>query len=55
MNEMHLRQTGFAYSTCGHFHESKNLKKQEIAGISIKTNNIKLVFNMTWYVEILKF
>ena len=33
--------------------ESKNLKKQEIHGIFLKTNQIKLVFNMTWLMEIL--
>ena len=48
---MHLRQPGFKYSTCGSFIENKekiqNLKKEEIHDIFIKTNQIKLVFNMT--------
>ena len=52
MPKMHLRQPGFTYSACGPFlykkKESKNLKKQEIHDIFIKTNfTIKLVFNMT--------
>ena len=33
--------------------ESKNLKKQEIHDIFIKTN-LKLIFNMTWLMEISK-
>ena len=58
MPEMHFRQPGF---TCrgGPFTkktktEYKNLKKQEIHDIFIKTNLIKLVFNMAWLMEILK-
>ena len=50
MYEMHLRQPGFRYSICGNFivtkNEYKNLKKQEIRNIFIKTNCIKLAFNM---------
>ena len=42
MPGMHLRQPGFIYSACGSFKktkkESKNLKKQEIHNIFIKTN-----------------
>ena len=34
--------------------ESRHFKKQEIHNIFIKTNDIKLVFNMTWLMEILK-
>ena len=34
--------------------EYKSLKKQGIHDISIKTNQIKLVLNMTWFMEILK-
>ena len=55
---MHLRQPGFTYSACGPFTKSKkrikNSKKQEIQDISIKTNQIKLVFNMIWLMKILK-
>ena len=43
ISEIHLRQPGFTYSTCGPFpkkkkKELKNLKKQEIQRISIKTD-----------------
>ena len=64
MPEMHLRQpasldkSGFTYNACGPFtknkKEYKNLKKQEIHDIFIKTNYTKLVLNMTWLMEILK-
>ena len=58
MPEMHLKQPGFTYSTCGPFtkkkKEFKNLKKQEIQAIFTKMNLIRLVFNMTWFMEILK-
>ena len=51
MPEMHLKQPVLKYSVCGPFtrtkKEYKNLKKQEIHNILIKTNKIKLVFNMT--------
>ena len=47
---MHLKQPGFKYSVCGPFTINKeiikNLKKQEIQDVFIKTNQIKLVFNM---------
>ena len=39
---MHLSQPGFTYSACGPFTKNKerikNLKKQDIQDISIKTN-----------------
>ena len=58
MPEMHLRQPGFTYSACGPFTKNKerikNLKKQVIQDIFIKTNFIKLVFKMIWLMEILK-
>ena len=43
MSEMHLRQPGLTYSTCGTFLKNtkkkrKNLNKQEIHDIFIKTN-----------------
>ena len=49
--EMHLRQPGFTYSACGKFTKKqtkneKTKKTQEIKDIFIKTNQIKLVFNM---------
>ena len=57
---MHLRQPGFTYSVCGPFtkktkKEYKNSKKQKIHDIFMKTNWIKLVFKMTWLMEILIF
>ena len=58
MLEIHLRQPGFIYSACGSFTENneriKNSKKQEILDVFINTNQIKLVFNLIWYMEILK-
>ena len=42
MPEMHLKQPGFTYSACGPFTKNKermkNLKKQKIRDIFIKTN-----------------
>ena len=42
MPEMHLRHLGFTYSACGTFTKNKekykNLKKQEVHDIFIKTN-----------------
>ena len=42
MPEMHLKQPGFKYSVCGPFTINKeiikNLKKQEIQDVFIKTN-----------------
>ena len=50
MPEMHLKQPILTFSDCGPFTKNKerikNLKKQEIQDILIKTNWIKLVFNM---------
>ena len=58
MPEMHLKQPGFTYSACGPFTKNKEiikkLKKQEIQYIFIKTNWIKLIFDMIWFMEILK-
>ena len=58
MPEMHLRQSGFTYSVCRHFTENKErikkLRTQGIWDIFIKTNYIRLVFNMTWFMENLK-
>ena len=56
--EMHLRQPGFTYRASGPFtkikKEFKNLKKKEIQAIFTKMNLIRLVFSMTWHMEILK-
>ena len=58
MPEMHLRQPGFTNSACGPFYKNKERtkkwKEQEIQDIFIKTNLIKLVFNIFWLMEILK-
>ena len=58
MPDMHLKQPGFTYSTCGPFTKNKeriqSLKKQEIQAIFTKMNLIKLVFNMIWLMGILK-
>ena len=53
-----MQQHGFTYSDCGPFTKKtkkyKIFKKQEIHNIFIKTNQMKLVFNLTWLMEILK-
>ena len=50
MAEINLRQPGFTHSACGRFAK----RKGRIHDIFIKTNQINLVFNMTWLMEILK-
>ena len=58
MPEIHLRQPGFNYSDRGPFTKKKekiiHLKKQDHQDIFIKMNYIKIVFNITWVMEILK-
>ena len=57
MPEMHLRQPGFTYSACVPFTKNKERIKKfkhNIEDIFIKMNQIKLVFNMIWHMEILK-
>ena len=55
MPERDLKQSGFTYSACGQFtKEFKNSKKQEVQTIFTKMNLIRLVFNMTSLMEILK-
>ena len=57
MPEMHLRQPGFTYITCGPFtknKEKKNIYKQETQDIFTKKNQTEFVFNMIWLMEILK-
>ena len=58
MPDMHLKQPGFTYSTCGPFTKNKEriqkLKKQEMQTIFTKMNFIRLVFNMTFLMGILK-
>ena len=50
MPEMHLRQPGFTYSACGPFTRNK----EKIQKFKETRKNLKLVFNMTWCMEILK-
>ena len=51
MPEMHLKQPGFTYITCGPFKkikkEVKNLKRQDLHTVFTKMNLIKLVLSMT--------
>ena len=57
MPEMHLTQPGFTYSVGGPFTiNEERIKKIKETGDSrnIRTNLIKLVFKMTWLMEILK-
>ena len=43
MLEMHLKQSGFTYSTCGPFTEKKE-----------RFHKLKLAFSIIWLMEILK-
>ena len=55
MPEMHLRQSGFTYSACRPFTKNKERmqKFKETEDLRyINQNEIKLVFNMTWLMEI---
>ena len=58
MPEMHLKQPGFTYSACEPFTKNKQrIQKFMQTGVQIiliGMNWIKLVFNMTWLMEILK-
>ena len=58
MSEMHLKQPGFTYSACGPLTKTKeriqNSKKQDIKTVFKKMSLIRLAFNMTWLMEILK-
>ena len=57
MPEIYLRQPGFTYSAYGPFTKNtekiQKVKEQQIQDVIIKTNQIKLVFNI-WLMEILK-
>ena len=57
MSEIYLRQPGFTYSAYGPFTKNtekiQKVKEQQIQDVIIKTNQIKLVFNI-WLMEILK-
>ena len=62
MSEIHLRRPGFTYSARGPFNKNKETNKQTnkqkkeqvIQDIFIKTNKVKLEFNMIWLMEISK-
>ena len=58
MLEMHLKQPRFTYSACGRFNKNKEriqkLEKTGDAKYIGRKNQIKLVFNMSWLMEILK-
>ena len=58
MPEMHLRQPGFTCSACGPFTKTKErIQKFRETGDTKyigEMNLIKLVFSMTWLMEILK-
>ena len=57
MPEMDFRQPGFTDSTCGPFTKNKDiiqkLKKQEVQNTFLKMDQITLVFNMMWLMDIL--
>ena len=55
--EMHLKQPGFSNSACGSFTKNKEkIQKFKETGDTkyIYKNQLKLVFNMIWPMEILK-
>ena len=56
MPEMHLKQPGFTYSTCGPFTKNKQriqkFKETGDTNFIYKINLISLVFNMIWLMEI---
>ena len=56
MPEMHLKQPGFNYSACRPFTKTRIQKFKETGDQTIftKMNLIRLIFNMTWLMEILK-
>ena len=56
--EIHLKQPGFTYSACGPFTKNKKrihkFKETGDTSYIYKMNLIKLVFNMIWFMKILK-
>ena len=56
MPEMHLKQLGFTYSTCGPFTKNKQriqkFKETGDTNYIYNINLISLVFNMIWLMEI---
>ena len=57
MPEMHLKQPGFTYSACQPFAKNKQrtqvFKETRDSG-HIYKNELELVFNMIWLMEVLK-
>ena len=47
-------QAGFTYSTCEPFTKNKEKIKQKSQNIFIKMNQINLVLNIIWLMEIVK-
>ena len=54
MPEIYLRLPGFTCSSRGPFKKKKKFKETSHLRYIIKENYIKLLFNMTWLMEILK-
>ena len=58
MSEMHLKQPKFTYSACGPLTKNKEriqkFKETGDTNFIYKMNLIRLVFNMTWLMVILK-
>ena len=58
MPEMHLKQSGFTYSTCGPFTKNKEriqkFKETRVQAVFTKMNLIRLLFNMMWHMGTLK-
>ena len=56
MPGIHLRNAGFTHSVCGPFTKSKKrIQKFKETGGSEKTKReLKLSFNMTWFIETLR-
>ena len=57
MPEMHLKQSRFTYSACRSFTKNKErIQKFKETGDTnyTKMNLIRLVFDMTWFMDILK-
>ena len=55
MPDIHLRQSGFIYSACGPFPKNKEIQKfKETEDLKKNYQQIQIIFNMTWFMEILK-
>ena len=58
MPKMHLKQPAFTYSACGLFTKNKErfqkFKETGDTSYIYKMNLIRLIFNIIWFMEILK-